>query len=222
MSASAVPEPCASCGGKCCNRFAVPITHLDLLRLQKHTGLKADEFCALEDAQLVSENPYPKVFVREGGGWKEKLLVMGRKKTEHCVFFAKSSGCRVHSARPAVCRTYPFSSTSCVKRKGMGNKRLERLVGMLAPKAKDIDISGTAAARDVFYTVNTVCPRRWEMGEFEVAQVLADLASQHSHISAYWKVANEWNAKGRNECEGKEEEFVLFALQKAKDDAALL
>lgn len=215
-----IPEPCASCGGKCCNRFAVPITHLDVLRLAKHTGKEPIEFCRLEDSQNISKNPYPKVFVEnEQGKLIEKMLVLKRTKTDWCVFFARSNGCTVHQGRPMVCRTYPFSLFSeFAKEKGVGSKRLEKILQAFAPKVKNADISGGKADGEVYYTMNTACPRRWEKGEFEIADVMQDLKTQEGQLKKYWKVANEWNAKKRKEVKPSFEEFLEFAMQKAKEE----
>lgn len=214
-----IPEPCASCGGKCCNRFAVPITHLDVLRLSKRTGKEPIEFCKLEDSQNISKNPYPKVFVEnEDGKLVEKMLVLKRNKNEWCIFFARSNGCTAHLGRPVVCKTYPFSLFSeFAKEKGIGSKKLERILQAFAPKAKSEDISGEKADGEVYYTMNTACPRRWEKEEFSIEEVMRDLKVQEEQLKEYWKVANEWNAKRRKEVKPDFGEFLEFAVEKAQE-----
>jgi len=101
-------EPCASCGVKCCNRFAVPLTGFDVARIAEATGFEAQEFCRLEKAELIGEAPHSKIFIVEGGKIEERLLALKRRKNEYCVFSLHSSGCAIWGAHPYACIVYPF------------------------------------------------------------------------------------------------------------------
>ncbi|MFH0927166.1 MAG: YkgJ family cysteine cluster protein [Candidatus Micrarchaeota archaeon] len=109
-SAGQVSEPCASCGVKCCNRFAVPITGFDLVRLIEKTGLVPHEFCHLADAKNIEAAPHSLVFIFVDGKLEERLLSLKRKKNMYCIFSNHSKGCGVWGAHPFVCRAYPFTT----------------------------------------------------------------------------------------------------------------
>ena len=211
-----IPEPCASCGGKCCNRFAVPITHLDVARLVEFTGKKPHEFCSLEDAQNISQNPYPKVFVMEEGKLVEKLLVLKRNKNNWCVFFARSNGCTVHNARPVVCRAYPFSLFGGAAQEKGKMEKIVRALGAFAKNAKKADMSNEHVNGEIYYTRNMVCPRAWAQWEYSEKEVLKDLKKQDRELKEYWKIANEWNAKRRKGAKQGFGAFLEFAVGKAQ------
>jgi Fe-S-cluster containining protein len=102
-------EPCASCGARCCNRFAVCVTGFDILRLAEGTGRPAPDFAFCHEANLVSYRHDPTFFLFDNKGkMKEFLLTLKRKKTNYCEFSKHSKGCAVYAHRPMVCRSYPF------------------------------------------------------------------------------------------------------------------
>jgi len=103
-----IGEPCASCGVKCCNRFAVPLTGFDVARIIDATGVGAQDFCRLERADLIGEAPHSKIFIFVGGRIEERLLALKRRKNEYCVFSLHSEGCAVWGAHPYACKAYPF------------------------------------------------------------------------------------------------------------------
>ena len=104
----AVSEPCASCGVRCCNRFAVPLSGFDVVRIAARTGLEPKEFCELADSKNIEAAPHSLVFIFRGGKIEERLLTLIRKKNMYCVFSKHSKGCGVWGAHPFVCRAYPF------------------------------------------------------------------------------------------------------------------
>ena len=107
-SVGAVCEPCGSCGVRCCNRFAVPLTGFDLVRLNEKTGFAPEEFCELADAKNIEAAPHSLVFIFVGGEPQERILTLCRGKNMYCVFSRHSRGCSVWGAHPFVCRAYPF------------------------------------------------------------------------------------------------------------------
>ncbi|VVB56989.1 Uncharacterised protein [uncultured archaeon] len=104
-----IPEPCGSCGVKCCNRFAVPITGFDILRILEKLGGEPTEFCELADARTIEGSPHSRVFIFDKGVMGERLLVLKRHpKTNWCHFSRHSMGCAIWGYHPLVCRSYPF------------------------------------------------------------------------------------------------------------------
>ena len=104
-----IPEPCGSCGVKCCNRFAVPITGFDILRILEKLGGEPTEFCELADAKYIEGSPHARVFIFEKGVMGERLLTLKRHpKTNWCHFSRHSRGCAIWGYHPLVCRAYPF------------------------------------------------------------------------------------------------------------------
>ena len=104
----AVVEPCASCGVRCCNRFAVPITGFDVVRIMEATGRKPPEFAQLAPAQNIESAPHTPAFIFEEGQMEERLLSLHRLKNNYCTFSLHSSGCSIWGHHPLVCKTYPF------------------------------------------------------------------------------------------------------------------
>ncbi len=96
---------CTHCGN-CCTDTIVPVTHHDLKRLSKGTGLKAERFCAFYKADDFDDGG-------EGLGWVELAegrRVLGLKKQDKAdaCFFFKDERCSVYEHRPITCRVYPF------------------------------------------------------------------------------------------------------------------
>ncbi|WP_349636715.1 MULTISPECIES: YkgJ family cysteine cluster protein [Sulfurimonadaceae] len=90
------PSACAGCGGRCCtgesgNIFVSP-----------------DEIQALAAALEMEEPDFRRTYLEKRGykfSLKERIVGM----SHDCVFFDReTNGCRVYTARPAQCRTFPF------------------------------------------------------------------------------------------------------------------
>ncbi|MEM3030866.1 MAG: YkgJ family cysteine cluster protein [Candidatus Micrarchaeia archaeon] len=95
-----IPEPCASCGARCCDRFAVGVTLSDARRL-------ADAGYSL--SEILSHQPH------EGGKFplllvegRPSLLCLKRKANERCIFLTRERACAAYGDRPMTCRAYPF------------------------------------------------------------------------------------------------------------------
>ena len=109
-----IADPCATCGVRCCNRFAVPITGFDLVRiLEKKQTLDYSQICELADAKNIESAPHSLVFIYNDKKLEEKLLTLIRKKNMYCIFSKHSRGCDAWGAHPYVCKAYPF----CIKDK---------------------------------------------------------------------------------------------------------
>ncbi|MDE1798657.1 MAG: YkgJ family cysteine cluster protein [Candidatus Micrarchaeota archaeon] len=106
----ALSEPCASCGEKCCNRFAVPVTGFDLVRIVDRLGDEPWEFAELAHAAEIQAAPHALVFIFNAKGeLEERLLTLQRRRNNYCVFSRHSQGCAIWGFHPMVCRSYPFA-----------------------------------------------------------------------------------------------------------------
>ncbi len=96
---------CARCGD-CCRIPVVPVTHKDVARLIKHTGLSVSalvRFCP------SSEMAYDE----DSGLWIKfksvRRAMVLRKRGERCIFQTPEKACSAYEARPQTCRTFPYS-----------------------------------------------------------------------------------------------------------------
>jgi Fe-S-cluster containining protein len=102
-------EPCASCGVRCCNRFAVPITGFDIIRIIERIGGEPKDFAQLAPAENIESSPHSLIFIFEEGKLSERLLVLKRHpKTNWCCFSRHTNGCAIWGFHPLVCQAYPF------------------------------------------------------------------------------------------------------------------
>jgi len=96
---------CIRCGG-CCRVPIVPITHKDLKRLVKATGMKAESIVRFSSS---SEMEYD----ADSGLWikmrNRRYAMVLRKKSLGCLFQTAEFSCSVYEARPQTCRTFPYS-----------------------------------------------------------------------------------------------------------------
>ena len=178
-------EPCASCGEKCCNRFAVPITGFDLLRIIAKLKCKSDEFCLLDEAKYIQSAPHSNVFIFDKHGqMSERLLILKRLKTNFCIFSRHSKGCAIWGYHPMACVAYPFA-----------------IVGL--EKNGDDKIG---------YTKNFVCPRKWDEKEYDKEKVQELLEKTEWEMAEHNKIVREWNATLAKK--GSESEFFEFLIKK--------
>jgi uncharacterized protein len=95
---------CSRCGD-CCRIPVVPVTHKDVARLIKHTGLSTSalvRFCP------SSEMAYDE----DSGLWIKfksvRRAMVLRKRGERCIFQTPERACSAYEARPQTCRTFPY------------------------------------------------------------------------------------------------------------------
>lgn len=104
-----IQEPCKSCGGGCCNKFAVYLTVFDIMRIADAYGLQPKEFTKRQERKMVRGRWAPSFFLFDlNGGMKDYIICIMRKKNEHCIFYRHEKGCGIYENRPLVCRAYPF------------------------------------------------------------------------------------------------------------------
>jgi len=106
MMAPRVRFRCVLCG-ECCRRYWVPVTHVDVARIMKHTGLRPRDFLALFHKDMASDWEYPTVKLRGG-----EYYVILRKRLDGTCVFNKWVGdkliCSIQEFKPNTCRFYPF------------------------------------------------------------------------------------------------------------------
>ncbi|MFH1095281.1 MAG: YkgJ family cysteine cluster protein [Candidatus Micrarchaeota archaeon] len=182
----AMSEPCASCGEKCCNRFAVPISGFDMLRIMRKLDCEPGEFCELDEAKYIQSAPHSTVFIfGKEGVMSERLLILKRLKTNYCIFSRHSHGCAIWGFHPMACKAYPFAF-----------------------------VGKEAGGKDkIGYTRNFVCPRPWEKGEYDEGGVRTVLDAMEREMAEYNIIVREWNATRAKE--GGEKEFFKFLIEKS-------
>lgn len=93
---------CLKCPGYCCSYDRIAVSEYDIARLAKHFGVSID----------VARRRF--TYTYRGKDGAEQIL---RHKKDHifkstCRFFDQEARrCTVYSARPNVCRQYPYGNT---------------------------------------------------------------------------------------------------------------
>lgn len=80
---------CMMCGHCCEGKGGIVVSNTDLERLCAHLSVSKEAF--VERWGVLRAN---KLFIRSNG--------------THCIFFQQNAGCQVHSAKPDICRAWPF------------------------------------------------------------------------------------------------------------------
>ncbi|MGC8542882.1 MAG: YkgJ family cysteine cluster protein [Vulcanisaeta sp.] len=97
---------CVMCG-ECCRRYWIPVTHRDIARIVKYTGMRPRDFLALFPREMAADWDEP--VIKIGGG--EYYLVLKKRLDGTCIFNKWVNGklvCSIHPVKPNVCRYYPF------------------------------------------------------------------------------------------------------------------
>jgi len=93
------------CDGQCCKHYWIPITHLDLLRLQIYGGIKVDEsIVEIKDSEEYELDLYPPIRINN----KRYYLALASREDGTCIFLRSDGKCSIHEFKPLVCRFYPF------------------------------------------------------------------------------------------------------------------
>lgn len=160
-----------SCGGcgTCCHEILPPVTHLDVRRIIKHTGLPAKKFVRLYSDQEIDLEADSKNWVKMKGG--KRVLAMLQPKGR-CVFLRKDNRCTVYKARPMTCRGYPFSVN-------------------LDQKLKITGIDCHRSTKDTFACNALAIP-------VKRGHMVGDTIREEKEDKAYWKKCDEWNTGTRD------------------------
>ncbi|MCG2879700.1 MAG: YkgJ family cysteine cluster protein [Vulcanisaeta sp.] len=97
---------CTLCG-ECCRRYWIPVTHVDVARIAKFTGMRPRDFLALFPKDMAADWDEPVIKLRDG----EYYLVLKKRLDGTCIFNKRVGDkliCSVHPVKPNVCRYYPF------------------------------------------------------------------------------------------------------------------
>lgn len=110
----ALSEPCPQrrrrglvccCCALCCREMIVPVNDGDLRRLVAISGLSADRMVGFYGPRHVEYDGRSGLWFRTRYG----MRVMALKRVGgKCRFLSSDNRCRVYSARPSTCRTFPY------------------------------------------------------------------------------------------------------------------
>lgn len=171
---------CTDCGN-CCSDTIVPITHLDVERLMRGTGLEALEICAFYEPGDFDDGGEGLPFANLDGGPRTLGLRKRHDKPngrDACAFF-RDSRCSVYEHRPVTCRVWPFT---------LGFDSTGRRVNSLS--------------------INPSLPCPYELdGKNTVSQMVADWRWDDRQDEAWASKVSAWN---RTHTKGSPQEFLAF------------
>jgi Fe-S-cluster containining protein len=91
--------------GYCCKKYWIPVTHLDLLRVELYTNFRvSSRMINLYEVSLYEDLSYP--YVTFSG--EKYFLALSSKEDGSCIFLLTNGRCSIHPYKPLVCRFYPF------------------------------------------------------------------------------------------------------------------
>ena len=171
---------CTECGN-CCSDTIVPITHDDVARLVKGTGLRARDVATFYTAADFDDGGEGLQFINLDGGRRTLGL---RKRFDKdndrdaCAFF-KGDRCSVYEHRPVTCRVWPFTLR--------------------------FDASGRRVSH---LSINPALPCPYELdGKNSLPELVAHWRWDDRQDDAWGAKVSEWN---RTHSAGTEEDFFSF------------
>ena len=97
---------CLRCG-VCCTRYWIPLSHLDLFRLEFYGDVDVYFAAVLRNIFIYrSSKRYPVIEFKD-----RKYYLSLRNFHGRCIFLSDSGECLVHGFKPLACRFYPFKYT---------------------------------------------------------------------------------------------------------------
>ncbi len=96
---------CAQCGQCCCDPV-IEMTHHDLRRLVKHTGLPAEKLSAFYSNSILESDIDDDGWVKLSYG--KRKMGLRKKQDGACMFLSKERQCIAYEARPISCRVFPI------------------------------------------------------------------------------------------------------------------
>ena len=97
---------CLQCG-VCCTRYWIPLSHLDLFRLEFYGDIDVYFAAVLRNIFIYrSSKRYPIIKFKGHEYYLSLKNFHGR-----CIFLSNSDKCLVHGFKPLACRFYPFKYT---------------------------------------------------------------------------------------------------------------
>jgi uncharacterized protein len=153
---------CARCGD-CCMIPVVPVTHKDVARLAKHTGLPV--------SKLVRFCPSSEMDYDENSGlWIKfksirRAMVLRKRGDERCIFQTPEKTCSAYEARPQTCRTFPYS----------------------------IDFDGKKVTEITLNEVMKCNAIKCSKGCIDIDTVIANIKKENREDREYHKLVKRWN-----------------------------
>ncbi len=98
---------CTGCGN-CCKDPLLPLTDVDIVRIQQRAGDDARDFVRWVDRMGIDMDDEPEAFVRLRQGKRVMVMRQGRGG---CHFLGADDRCTIYASRPAGCRIFPFDPT---------------------------------------------------------------------------------------------------------------
>ncbi|MEM4195374.1 MAG: YkgJ family cysteine cluster protein [Candidatus Anstonellales archaeon] len=106
---------CSLCDGRCCESFVITVNAFDVARIEKKTGIKAEEFAELRRLDILS---YEDEFVVEAmDGEYEEYYLLALKS--HPCYFLVGGKCRIYPLRPLACRIYPHKEDGKMSKRAL-------------------------------------------------------------------------------------------------------
>jgi Fe-S-cluster containining protein len=163
---------CTDCGN-CCTDTLVPVTHLDLLRMQKGLGLKAGEIVEFFKGSEFEDEGEGLQFVELDMGPRVMCLKKRfeeKEERESCKFY-RDQRCSVYEHRPVTCRVWPFTLSL--------DKEGKRVKGL---------------------SINDSLPCPFELdGENDPAQLLKTWKWDDDQDDAYEILVKRWNGESKGQ-----------------------
>jgi Fe-S-cluster containining protein len=124
-----IVNSCKSCTARCCRGLAVVLTIPEALRLLEATGARPGEILEFNCNVDSRRTPHYPLLVKTPRGVEEWFIII--RRAEHdCIFLNEDLSCKIYSARPYVCKLYPFELDGKSFKKGaLCPKRFEREAG---------------------------------------------------------------------------------------------
>ena len=126
-------NPCSFCPAHCCKNYIITVTAFDALRVCKNTGKKAEEFCSIEPAKLLSFDPDTTLDMKD-----DPFTYILAFKSHPCIFLGADNRCTIHNFAPLSCKRYPHKAD---KESGSINARFCPAVSRLLFSVRKPDIS---------------------------------------------------------------------------------
>lgn len=106
---------CRLCNGRCCESFVITVDAFDVARIEKETGMRAEEFAELRRLDILS---YEDEFVVEAMNGRYVDYYLLALKSHPCYFFADGK-CKIYSSRPLACRIYPHKEDGKLSKRAL-------------------------------------------------------------------------------------------------------
>jgi Fe-S-cluster containining protein len=142
----------------------VPVTHKDVARLIKHTGLPASalvRFCP------SSEMAYDD----DSGLWIKfksirRAMVLRKRRDGRCIFQTPEKACSAYEARPQTCRTFPYN----------------------------VDFDGKKITEITLNEVMKCNAVKCSKGSIDIDAVIANVKKEYREDNSYHKSVKQWNS----------------------------